>query len=335
MENTEQALGRGNKSAIIEQIIFNDEILNEKQDITEACNQYFVSVGNKLADQFQPSQDNPIQYIPVGMERFQFKQIEAAEVNTVLGKLKNGKATGIHNIPNKSLKLSKDIIAPFLTAIFNACIKEIIFINDFETGKVSPIFKPGRKDLPGNYRPITILPTIELVFEGILYEQIYSFLTTNNFLSQRQWSFRSLHSTVLALNDCTNEWLLNIDQGGINAVFFQDIKMAIKNEVPLTKLQCYGIRGQELELFTSYLSERIQCCNVNEKTSGHREITCSVPQGSVLGPLLFILYINDLPAFIPNAKIRRYADDTHLGQRIDDVNDIKQELIPDFGKLCE
>ena len=350
-----QALGRGNKSAIIEQIIFNDEILNEKQDIAEACNQYFASVGNKLADQFQPSQDNPIQYIPVGMERFQFKQIEAAKVNMVLGKLKNGKATGIHNIPNNSLKLSKDIIAPFLTTIFNACIKEIIFINDFKTGKVSSIFKPGRKDLPGNYRPITILPTITRVFERILYEQIYSFLTTNNFLSQRQWGFRSLHSTVLALNDYTNEWLLNIDQGGINAVFFQDIKMAIKNEVPLTKLQCYGIRGQELELYTSYLSERIQCCiacvpdhnselwsgtqskccNVNEKTSGHREITCSVPQSSVFGPLLFILYINDLPAFIPNAKIRRYADDTHLGQRIDDVNDIKQELIPDFRKLCE
>ena len=109
----------------------------------------------------------------------------------------------------------------------------------------------------------------------------------------------------------------------------------LNHEVLLTKLQCYGIRGQELEFFTSYLSERIQCCNVNGKTSGYREISCGVPQGSILGPLLFILYMNDLPAFIPNAKIRMYADDTNLGQRIDDVNDINQQLIPDFRKLCE
>ena len=102
-----QVLGRGNKSAVIEQIIFNDQILNEKQDIAEACNQYFTSVGNKLTDQIQPSQDNPIRHIPVGMERFQFKQIKPAKVNTVLGKLKNGKASGIHNIPNKSLNCRK------------------------------------------------------------------------------------------------------------------------------------------------------------------------------------------------------------------------------------
>ena len=97
-----QALSRGNKSAVIEQIIFNDQVLNEKQDIAEACNQYFASVGNKLTDQIQPSRDNPIRHIPVGKERFQFKQIKPAKVNTVLGKLKNRKATGIHNIPNKS-----------------------------------------------------------------------------------------------------------------------------------------------------------------------------------------------------------------------------------------
>ena len=186
-----QALGRGNKSAAIEQIIFNDQILNEKQDIPEACHQYFASVGNKLIDQIQPSQDNPIRHIPVGKERFQFKQIKPAKVNTVVGKLKNGKATGIHNIPNKSLKLSKDIIASSLTTIFNACIKERIFINGFKTGKVSPVFKSERKDLPGNYRPITALPTIALVFE-----RIYSFPDNQQFSESKTMAFLffALHS---------------------------------------------------------------------------------------------------------------------------------------------
>ena len=84
---------------------------------------------------------------------------------TALGQQKNWKATGIHNILSKSLKLSKDIIALSLTTIFNACIKERIFINDFKTRRVSPIFKSGRKDLPGNYRPVTVLPTIARIFE--------------------------------------------------------------------------------------------------------------------------------------------------------------------------
>ena len=173
-----------------------------------------------MTDQIQPSQDSLIRHIPVGQERFQFKQIKPAKVNTVLGKLKNRKAIGIHNIPNKSFKLSKDIIALSLTTIFSACIKEAVLsmISNLEI-KVSQVFKSGRKDLPGSYRPITLLPTIARVFERLIYEQIYSLLTTNNFLSLRQWGFRSLHSTVLALSDCTNEWLLNIDQGGINAVF--------------------------------------------------------------------------------------------------------------------
>ena len=146
-----------------------------------------------------------------------------------------------------------------------------------------------------------------------------------------------MHFTVLALSDCTNEWLLNIDRRGIDAVFFLNIKKAfdsVNHEVLLRKLQCCGIRGQELEFFTSYLSEIIQCCTVNGKASVSREMTHGVPQGSMSGPLLFILDMNDLPAFILKAKIRMYVD-TSLSQRINDVNDIKQQLIPDFRKLCE
>ena len=149
-----------------------------------------------LVGQIQPSQDNPIQHIPVGKERFQFKQIKPAKINTVPDKLKNGEATGIHNIPNKHLKLSKDVIAPSLTTILNACIEERIFIDDFKIGKVSPIFKSGRNDLPGNYRPITVLPTIARVFERIIYEQIYSFLTANIFSESKSmgFPFLALHS---------------------------------------------------------------------------------------------------------------------------------------------
>ena len=117
-----------------------------------------------MTDQIQSSQDNPIRYIPVGKKRFQVKQIKPAKVNTVLGKLKNGKATGIHNIQNKSLKLLKDTIASSLTTIFNACIKERIFINAFKTGKASPVFKSGRKDLSGNYTGRIIKKHIMKIF---------------------------------------------------------------------------------------------------------------------------------------------------------------------------
>ena len=125
---------------------------------------------------------------------------------------------------NSVLKVVKDIIAPSLTNLFNASIKVKIFPDDFKIARVTPIFKNGKTDNLGKYRPIYILGSIARVFEKLLYKQLYDFLIENKVLSAQQWGFCSLHSTALAFIDCSSNWLLNVDRGENNLTVFLNIK---------------------------------------------------------------------------------------------------------------
>ena len=151
-------------------------------------------------------------------------------------------------------------------------------------------------------------------------------------MGHNQWGFRSLHSTALALIDCSNNWLINIDRGGITSIILLDIKNAfdtIDHDILLNKLNYYGIRDEELGLMRSYLSNRKQCCSVNAHTSGYRTITTGVLQGSILGLLLFIIFINDLP----NCYITMYADDTSSSALVRGSRDIEAKVLPDLIKI--
>ena len=188
----------------------------------------------------------------------------------------------MHLMSNRVLKAVKDIKAPSLTDLFNASIKAKIFPDDFKIARVTPIFKNCGTDNLGNYRPISILGSIERVFEKLLYKQLHDFLIENKVLSTQQWGFHSLHSTALALIDCSSNWLLNVDTGENNLTVFFDIKKAfdtIDHNILLLKLDYYGISKEELPFLKSYLSERRQCCNINGYKSSFRPIKCGVPQG--------------------------------------------------------
>ena len=173
----------------------------------------------------------------------------------------NAKATGVHNIPNKILKDSCQTIAPFFSDIFNLSISTNSFPNDLKTGKVSPAHNSGDRDDLNNYRPISVLPTIARVFERLLYNQMYTYLTDNKLLGQQQFGFRSIHSTALALGKSINQWLMNVNSGELNSVVFLDIKKAfhtVDHGVLLQKLAYYGIKDNSLKLIESYLKDRMQ-----------------------------------------------------------------------------
>ena len=170
----------------------------------------------------------------------------------------------------------------------------------------------------------------------MLYNQLYDYLTANKPLGDEQYGFRSLHSTAMALDKMSNQWLMNMDNGNLSAVVFLDIRKAfhtVDHTILLQKLNCYGIQGDSVKLLESYLTDRMQCCSVNGHISPLEIIKYGVPQGSILGPLLFIVYTNDVPKSVNNVDITMFADDTNFMRTISSLNEIKDELIPALRKV--
>ena len=172
--------------------------------------------------------------------------------------------------------------------------------------------------------------------ERILYNQLYNYLTKFGLLSNSQFGFRKSHSTATALLDCTNEWYVNLDRKLFNLIVFIDLKKAfdtVDHHILLKKLELYGIKGQALSFLKSYLTNRSQKCKMNGFISLERLIKCGVPQGSILGPLLFLLYINDLPECLNITRPPLFADDTNLTASGDSINDAEFAVNSDLVNL--
>ena len=211
--------------------------------------------------------------------------------------------------------MAANIVAPSVTQIFDKSIHSGIFPADCKLARVSPIFKKGDKTDMNNYRPISVISAVAKIFEKAIYDQLQEYLNENSLLSNCQSGFRSLHSTLTALIEATNDWSINIDRGNLNGVVFIDLKKAfdtIDHEIILRKLTCYGFDTHTLKWFESYLSNRYHKCNVNGHLSNPLPVTCGVPQGSIIGCLLFLIYINDLPSCLSVGSPRMFADDTNI-----------------------
>ena len=171
-----------------------------------------------------------------------------------------------------------------------------------------------------------------------MYDQFYSYLTEYDLIDTRQSGFRSLHSTLTALLDMSNQWCFNIDRGMVNGVIFLDLKKAfdtIDHEILLMKLACYGVDDQSLLWFRSYLNDRQQICHVNGVYSNKDFITCGVPQGSILGPVLFLLYINDLPKCLDHSIARLFADDTNMTFTGCNIKSIQEQMTSDLNNIFQ
>jgi hypothetical protein len=293
-------VGKPQKSNHVTEIELDDKNTVDGSEISEAFNDYFINIGPKLAVESTSNSSNNIhKYLKTNKLNylfFSFENVLVENVQLTLRHLQTSKSTGLDNISAKMLKIAANIIAPSLTYIFNLSLSTGIFIDDWKNAPVNPIYKEGSRRNMGNYRPISILPILSKVFEKEVFRQIYQYFNVNLLLSKFQSGFRPGYSTLSALIQMCDNWFENMDNGKLTAVVFLDIRKAfdsIDHEIFLEKLKFDGITGVEYEWFQSYLTARNQQTFVNDFLSSKKEIICGIPQGSILGPLLFLIYIND------------------------------------------
>ncbi|KAK7105260.1 hypothetical protein V1264_016666 [Littorina saxatilis] len=259
-----------------------------------------------------------------------------SKVKTLLEKLNPNKALGPDGISPFILKQLADVLAYPISKIFTLSMDEGVLPEDWRTANVSPIFKKGSKQEPGNYRPVSLTCILCKVMEKLVRSSITQHLEENDLISREQHGFVKGRSCVTHLLEVLDDWTSAMEDGSCIDAIYMDFKKAF-DTVPhgrlLSKLKAIGLQGKLLNWIQAFLSNRHQQVVVNGSHSAPAPVTSGIPQGSVLGPVLFVMYINDLPRVVNNS-VKLFADDTKLYARSDST-ELTNSIQDDLDRLQE
>ena len=319
------------------QLNIGGRVIDDEAVLAKNFNNYFANVG--------PNTENTIPKVPnisplkFLKDRIQFNFIIAhtsnEEILDIISALED-KSTGPSSIPFKLLSLIPDLIIMPLAYIINRSFSIGVFPKLMKIVKVIPIHKGGSTQDVNNYRPISLLYIFDKIIEKIMHKHLFAFLEYHNILFQNQFGFQRNNSTVYALVQITEIIKESIDKGKYGCGIFIDLRKAfdtVNHGILLKKLEHYGIRDNMLDWFQSYLSYRRQYVDINGKSSDLLDITCGVPQGSVLGPLLFLIYINDLPNISKILNFYLFADNTNIYYESSSLDNLERTVNSELNKL--
>ena len=318
----------------------NEKLISDPKKIANEYNNYFSTVADKLRDKnFNRNRDFKSYLQNSNENSFFISPTTKDEIIDIVNEFDPRKGTGPHSIPADILQLIKLTISENLSDIINISFNTGIYVENLKISKVIPVYKGKGNNLEcSNYRPISLLSNIDKIIEKLMHKRLYSFLSKNKLIYNLQFGFRKNHSTSHALIYLTESIRKALDENCYSCGVFVDLQKAfdtVDHDILLQKLNHYGIRGVENNWFKSYLSTRRQFVCINGVNSKENHIQHGVPQGSVLGPLLFLLYINDLNKAMKYCRTIHFADDTSLLLKHKSLKKMKKQLNFDLHNLSK
>ena len=260
------------------------------------------------------------------------------EISEIISNLDSSKSSGPSVIPTKLLKIANPQLSRPISIIINTSFTSGTFPDSIKIANILPIHKKGSTLDINNYRPISLLSIFHKIFEKAMYQRLNDFLEMNEIIYPNQFGFRKSRSTQHSLIQIIDSINKTIDNGFYGCGIFIDLSKAfdtVNHKILLNKLEHYGIRNESLCWFQSYLNNRKQFVTINQSESELLQMTCGVPQGSVLGPLLFLIYINDLPSISNKLDFFLFADDTNIYYESPDLANLEKTINKELKKLYQ